>query len=127
MSSLAFLALAAAPQPTQEHTIWTLGSLSLGAETITPGRTMTLPRRQIAGGRVTGSAGCSPLKASVRVRGQALLLRTLDAGRNDFCPDHALSLREDFMTLLGRATRSTVQDGQLTLYARRGGLTSRAT
>ncbi|QLG09994.1 hypothetical protein HLB42_03845 [Deinococcus sp. D7000] len=75
--------LAPLAQPTLDHTTWTLTSLSFGA--------------------VTGHTGCSPLKASVRARGQALLLHNIDAGSAGLRPDHAVGLREDFTTLLARA------------------------
>lgn len=119
------LALAAASQPSLEDTTWTLTSLSFGADTIAPGCTMTLPTLQIMGGTVTGSTGCSVLKANIRVRGQALLFCSMNAGKNDFCPDHVLSLRDDFATLLAQATRYAVRDGQLTVYAGEGRLNFR--
>lgn len=72
-----------------------------------------------------GHTGCSRLKASVQVRGQALLFRDIDAGSADFCPDHALGLCGASTALLAHATRSSVQGGQPTLYAGRGRLTFR--
>ncbi|PNY80639.1 META domain-containing protein [Deinococcus koreensis] len=101
-------------------TIWTLTSLSLGGVSIAPGRRLTRPSLRLSGPSLTGpsltgTTGCSPLKASVRVRGQSIVIRGIDAGSSDRCPDHALSLREDFTFLLGSATRYELQGETLTI------------
>ena len=113
------------PAPALSGTTWTLTSLKVGGETITPGRLLVRPSFRLSGTSVMGSTGCSPLKARVLIQGQTIRFRDIDPGSSDRCPDHALSLRDDFTALLGAATRSELQGDVLTLYAPAGALVFR--
>ena len=101
--------------PALSGTTWTLVSLNLGGASIRPGRLLVKPSFRLSGTTLTGSTGCSPLKAHVRLRGQAIVFRDIDPGSSDRCPDHALSLREDFTSVLARVTRYEVRGQTLTL------------
>lgn len=108
------------PAPALSGPTWTLASLSLGGAPITPGRLLTRPSFRLSGPSLTvltltGTTGCSPLTARVRVRGQHIAIRDIDPGPSDRCPDHALALREDFVALLGSATRYERQGTALTV------------
>ncbi|MVN86526.1 META domain-containing protein [Deinococcus sp. HMF7620] len=109
-------------------TTWTLQSIQVpGGVPITPGPALARPtlRLETSGAalRVSGSTGCSPLTGAGTLKGQALLLRGLQGGSSATCPDAALSLREDYLSLLARTTRFEQSGSTLTLVAGGGLLT----
>ena len=97
------LAALAAPAPfspaSPAGVTWTLGSLQpTGQAVITPGAALTRPTLRLTGSgaalTVSGSTGCSPLTAQAALKGQALVVRGVQAGGSERCIDAALSLRE---------------------------------
>lgn len=111
---------------------WTLTRITpADQEGFTLGPRLTPPRLRVgrataAGLTVTGTTGCSPLKGHATLSGAAVHFTALDAGSSERCPDHALSLREDFVRLLSGASRYEVRGDTLTLSGAAGQLTFRA-
>ncbi|GAA0498005.1 META domain-containing protein [Deinococcus depolymerans] len=146
MSALLSLTLAVltalpapAPAPTLTGTTWVLQTLQPAtpgppaAAPITPGARLTRPTLTLTGRdtelTLGGSTGCSPLSGAARLgsagalQTSALLLRGVQGGSSQNCPDAALSLREDYLTLLRATTRYDLRGDTLTLIAGKGRLT----
>ncbi|MBB5377901.1 heat shock protein HslJ [Deinococcus metalli] len=124
LSILAVLALTTAPLPVPfAGPRWTLAGLTPdGGRLRVPGTRMARPAFTVHGGRLTGTTGCSPLRARVAISGNSVRIWNVQAGTGDFCPDHALALREDFTTLLERVTRVEWRGSTLILHAGTGRL-----
>lgn len=128
LSVLAVLVLTAAPPPMPlAGPRWTLSGLTPDSEVDggrlrVPGARMTRPAFTLQGDRLTGTTGCSPLRARVAISGDTVRIWDVQAGTSDRCPDHALALREDFTALLKTATRIEWRHGTLILHAGAGRL-----
>ncbi|AWT36280.1 META domain-containing protein [Deinococcus arenae] len=131
LTSLTLAALAA-PAPSSPASpagvTWTLGSIQpAGRGAITPGAALARPTLRLDGSgaalTVTGNTGCSPLTAQAALKGQALVVRGVQAGGSERCTDAALSLREDYLRLLNATTRYDLSGGTLILSGGAGRLT----
>ena len=123
--------------PTLGGTTWTLQTVQpAGSAPITPGARLTRPTLTLTGSgadlTLGGSTGCSPLSGVARLgttgplKTATLLLRGVQGGSSQNCPDAALSLREDYLNLLRATTRYDLSGDTLTLIAGKGRLTFRA-
>ncbi|MGM9320404.1 META domain-containing protein, partial [Deinococcus aquaticus] len=123
--------------PTLGGTTWTLQTVQpAGSAPITPGAHLIRPTLTLTGSgadlTLGGSTGCSPLSGAARLgttgplKTATLLLRGVQGGSSQNCPDAALSLREDYLTLLRATTRYDLSGDTLTLIAGKGRLTFRA-
>lgn len=138
--TLAVLTSLPAPTPASPAlvgTTWVLQTVQpAGAAPITPGARLTRPTLTLTGSgaelTVGGTTGCSPLTGAARLgtagplKTATLLLRGVQGGSSQNCTDAALSLREDYLNLLTRVTRSELSGDTLTLSAGKGRLTFRA-
>ncbi|GGB78042.1 META domain-containing protein [Deinococcus soli (ex Cha et al. 2016)] len=107
---------------------WTLGTVQpAGRGAITPGAALARPTLRLDGSgaslKITGNTGCSPLTAQAALKGQALVVRGVQAGGSERCTDAALSLREDYLRLLNATTRYDLNGGTLILSGGAGRLT----
>ncbi|MFC4425945.1 META domain-containing protein [Deinococcus navajonensis] len=112
--------------------VWTLTHITPAGQAgfvlgprVSPPR-LNVPMTGTPGSRtleVTGTTGCSPLKAHMTLRGTAVRFTAIHAGTTERCPDHALSLREDFLRLLTGATRYERRGDTLMLSGLAGQLT----
>lgn len=103
--------------PPLQNTTWTLVQIKPGSNMITLNERLDKPRLQMKGNQVTGFTGCSPLKASVTVNGNNITFSNIDGGPTDQCNDHILGLRDDYTTLLSRASTYTIEGDTLTIQA----------
>ncbi|OOV13745.1 META domain-containing protein [Deinococcus sp. LM3] len=138
--TLAVLTSLPAPTPASPAlvgTTWVLQTVQpAGSAPIMPGARLTRPTLTLTGSgaelTVGGTTGCSPLTGAARLgtagplKTATLLLRGVQGGSSQNCTDAALSLREDYLNLLTRVTRSELSGDTLTLSAGKGRLTFRA-